>query len=193
MSADLERDAEAREQRVALVPDKSLPVAHAVVLDDLAGASARRAQRRSGCDHEDDDEVGERRAGIERQRAHLLLVTIETWYMRSGTAISDTIVVALKSEMKRLSASGSIRRTTCGSVMRRRISRSDMPNERVRPRGCPVGIGLDAGAEGLGEIAAVDKAERNHGGNEGMELDAACGCSKPISSGSTKCTHTSMT
>ena len=91
--------------------------------------------------------------------------------MRSGTAIRDTIVVALKSEMKMLSPSGSIRRTTCGSVIRRRIRASDMP--KARPASTlPFGIGLDAGPEGLGEIAAVDEAERNHGGNEGMELDA---------------------
>ena len=59
--------------------------------------------------------------------------------MRSGTAISETIVVALNIEMKRLSASGSIRRTTCGSVMRHRISRSDMPNARPASR-LPCGI-----------------------------------------------------
>ena len=64
---------------------------------------------------------------------------METLYIRSGTAISETIVVALNSEMKRFSASGSMRRTTCGSVMRHRIKRSDMPKARPASR-LPCGI-----------------------------------------------------
>ena len=91
--------------------------------------------------------------------------------MRSGTAISETIVVALNSETNWLSASGSMRRTTCGRMMRHRISRSDMPNGAA---GLDVALRdrLDAGAERLGEVAAVDEAERDHRRDERVELDA---------------------
>ena len=64
---------------------------------------------------------------------------IDTWYMRSGTAISDTIVVALNSEMNWLIDSGSMRRTTCGSTMRHRIWRSDMPTASAPASICPTG------------------------------------------------------
>ena len=59
--------------------------------------------------------------------------------MRSGTAMSDTIVVALNSEMNWLIDSGSIRRTTCGRMIRRRMRPSPMPSERAASR-WPAGI-----------------------------------------------------
>ena len=98
---------------------------------------------------------------------------IDTWYIRSGTAISETMVVALNSEMNWLIDSGSMRRTTCGSTMRHRMSRSDMPQERA---GFEMSErdGLDAGAEGLGEVAAVDEAQPMIAETNGLSSNRLC-------------------
>ena len=97
---------------------------------------------------------------------------IDTWYIRSGTAISETIVVALNSEMNWLIDSGSMLRTTCGRMMRRRISPSAHA-ERARRLEVAARDRLDAGAERLREVAAVDEAERDHRRHERVELEAA--------------------
>lgn len=64
---------------------------------------------------------------------------MDTRYIRSGTVISETIVVALNSDTSWFRPSGSILRTTCGMTMRQRICRSDMPQARPASR-CPRGI-----------------------------------------------------
>ena len=90
-------------------------------------------------------------------------MTIETLYIRSGTAISETIVVALNSEMKRLSAF----RQHAAHDLRQRDAPQDQRLRHAERASCidvALGNGLDAGAEGLGEIAAVHEAERDDGG-----------------------------
>ena len=52
--------------------------------------------------------------------------------------------------------------------------------------------GLDSGPERLGEIAAVDEAQAITAETNGLN-SKRCAASVPISSGSTKCTQTTMT
>src|SRR3990170_853555 len=65
-------------------------------------------------------------------------VIMDTWYIRSGTAMSETRVVDLNREMNWFMASGRILRTACGMITHRNMRVPDSPVERAAstwPRG----------------------------------------------------------